>query len=246
MEYGLRGLAVLCALGCVSTPPADLLERAERVAVVSRGSAAAGDLRARGRLESSVRGAGNATAEAIGICSSSGGDGDFAAFGMLLCLSLATLVGGVAGGVAGASAGLPAQTVEELNRELEAYLATRDLQEEFVRVLGEQIAPLRELTFEDPELVLEVELRKARLRQHAGGRISLELETATRLTFPSAPGERAYSRNDRYEGSRQHVDEWLANHGSGVAEQLASGFGSLSSQIVRGLWRDSTPSPRYP
>lgn len=226
-----------CALACASAPPAALLDRVDSVALISGGASLREKPHARGRGESALLGAGSATAEAIGQCGGAGGHGDFAAVGLVLCLGLATLIGGLGGGVAGALEGLPSEAVRELNDAIEQHLAQEDLQSQFLQILSARVARLRTVSNNDPDLVLVVTLREVRLEQHVGRQLSLALAASVQLEFPELPsGKRSYERGYRYEGRRRHIDGWLAERGSGVITELRAAFAGLSDEIVHDLW----------
>lgn len=230
-------VALSCALACASTPPAPLLEGAERVAILSGGPPPSPDLRARGRGESALRGAGSGVLEAVAPCSNTGGEGDFAALGVILCLGLATMIGGIGGGMVGVLEGLPADAVRGLNAELDEHLRDEDLQSQFIEILSDRIARVRETTQEDPDLVLWVRLRQVRLAQHPDRKLSLELAARVELEFPRLVSDgRRYERAYRFEGTSRHVDRWLEDEGAGVVKQLREAFGGLADEVVRDLW----------
>ena len=236
-------VALLCMVACGSVPPASFLESVQRVAILPEGPPPGG-LRARGRIESAFRGAGSASAEAISQCGNAGGGGDFAAVGLILCVGLATTLGGIGGGVLGAMEGLPAEAVRELNEDLEAYLRQQSLDGEFVRILSDRIASRRAVSTDHPDLVLFVRLREVRLEQHTKRQLSLALAASVRLEFPEiSSSKRRYERGYQYESMRRDVDTWLAGHGAGVAEQIRSAFAGLSDEITRDLW-DPAPERR--
>jgi len=230
-------LALVSTLACAGLPPASVLDGVERVFVVSAGPPSTRDLRARGRGESALRGAGSGTAEALGSCGNAGGGGDFAVVGLVLCLGLAGIIGGLGGGVLGAMEGLPPDAVRELNVAIEERLGQEDLEGGFLRMLSERIPPPRRASSDDPDLVLRVRIRELRLEQHGGQELSLSLAAAVQLDFPRlASGKRRYERSYRYAAERQPIERWLAGDGAGVSERLRDAFAGLADEIVDDLW----------
>jgi hypothetical protein len=252
----------LAASGCATTPEPpspELRSRLGQIAVAADPAAPAGNFLtfAKGRLEGSVvGGAGGALAGlAEGVSQGlAGGGGPYGGAAIALAAIVFTLVGGTIGAVAGHQAAVPADTAEQIDREVAEALGRMELSRavaEGIRERARADASIASHGFteadhgmEHPDLaargvdtLIQISVPEAGFIGGSGRRPSIAFYMSARVRLSdTATGEAQYVREFLYTSAPHPFNQWFGDQASRFVEEFGVATDALSGRILEELF----------